>query len=203
VPRPVVPRSVIPRPLGPAAGLALVIAIAALAPRDAAAEDLPPGRLGIVAGVRSGTGELADAFGLGAVFGFEAGWQPMSTEDRVGFAARWSVLWSSFDVFGYGADPESLTGSLRVLQLDAGARIRVAPRPGTGGILSAGFGVTALRSNVPLPPDQEREYVGGYGAGGIEYLLTRRILLSVEVRYGLIFAGPGAVDVLIGVATGV
>jgi len=188
------------------AGILVACAIATSgAPRLSAADDLPPGKLGLVIGLRNGVGELADSYGLGIVYGIEAAWQPMSAVRRIGLAVHWSVLWGDFDLLGaLGRDSASLTGSVEWLELDAGFRLRVAPRAGIGRYLTFGAAASLLRSNVPLPPDDKRSYVGPSAGLGVEqYFASGKILVSAEVRYGIIGTGPGALSFFVCTAIGI
>jgi len=181
----------------PLAAAALVAALAASRPA-AAGDDLPRGMIGLVGGVRQGTGAVAPAFGLGMLFGVEAGWQPMSTTQHVGWTARWRVLFSGY----LSGQPTNLASSLRVLEMDAGGGIRIAPRPLALRYLFLGGGISMLRSNVPLPPDNHRSYVGGYGAVGLEQWVGTKLLLTFEVRVGQI-GGPNTLTAMAGVKFGV
>jgi len=183
-------------------------ALAASAPRAASADDLPRGRLGIVVGLRNGLGELADDYGLGYVYGVDAGWQLTSTDRRWGLAVHWSILWADFDWLGeWGLDPASVTGQLDVLELDGGLRLRVAPRADIGRYLTVSASGSLLRSNVPLPPASKRSYFGpALGLGVEQYFASGSVLVSAEVRYGIIEIVdpvPGSVSFFIGTAFGI
>lgn len=175
-------------------------AIAALAlvglAAPAHADTMPSGRLAGVGGIRTGTSSLGDAFGLGVLYGIEASWEPMPDGRRLGYAVHWNVLFGDF-----GSDPAAITGELDILEMNLGARLRLAPQdPATSIFLGAGAAL--LRANAPLPPDDERTYVGGFGGLGVEQLAWRRALVTLELRYGVI-GGPGSISVLLGVGFGV
>ena len=171
-----------------ACALGLVFIALAGPARPARAETIPSGKLSMVVGVRNGLGELSDAYGLGQIFGIEAAWQPMRETQRVGFALDWGVTWVNFNpLFGYGdPDPASITGRLDLLELSAGARLRIAPTGTFGRYLTVGGGASVLRSNVPLPPQDDRSYIAPFASAGVDihsHLLWGRVMYSVEVRY--------------------
>ena len=75
----------------------LGVALASAFANPAAAEPLPPGSLGLVFGVVGGTQADAARIGFGYFAplyppSFSAAWQPMTTEQRVGWAAEASFL---------------------------------------------------------------------------------------------------------------
>ena len=57
--------------------------VVALVASTAAADPLPAGALGLTFGGMSGTGADAKRIGYGYTFGFQAAWQPMTTEQRI------------------------------------------------------------------------------------------------------------------------
>lgn len=175
---------------------AVVITLLLLAAAPAAAEPVPSGRLSILLGLRDGTGKLDDDFGFGGLYGIEASWEPMRVGQPIGYAINWSVLFGT-----YGADAAAITGELDTLEMNFGVRVRLAPVTPSRSLFLGG-GATLLRSSSPLPPDDRRDYVGGYvGAGG--EALWKGLLFTAEARFGLIGAGPGSVSVLLGVGKGV
>ncbi len=190
------------RRLLPVAALLGLLAVPAIARAQESAEkkpvnDGPPdGKLALVGGLRSGTGALGDAFGLGYLWGVEASWQPMKEGQRIGYAVHWDVLFG-----GFGADAQAITGGLDILEMNLGVRLRLAPERG-GRAIYLGGGGALLRSNEPLPPDDERSYYGGFGALGVEQL-TGSLQISVELRYGLIGAGPGSISFMLGIGFGI
>ncbi len=165
-------------------------------------KDLPAGKIGVIAGLRQGVGALGNDFSLGPLIGFQAGYHPRLLWFRDwSFGADWSILWGNF-----GADDSSrVAGELNIREMSLGVRIRRLlageeediPR---FAVFSAG--VSLLRSNVPLPPDSAREYVGPYVGFGVEQYLQRKYLLSIEARYGIIGSGPGSFSFMVGFAFG-
>lgn len=174
--------------------LALALVAAAAAP--ARADQVPSGRMALVGGIRTGTGSLDDAFGLGGLYGVEAAWEPLPDGRKLGYAIVWGFLRGDF-----GSDPAAITGELDVLEMSLGARLRFAPREPTRSMFLGG-GAAVLRANTPLPPDQRRDYVGGFIGVGVEQKLWK-LMTTLEVRYGLLGGGPGSLSVQVGVGFGV
>lgn len=165
----------------------------------AAAEDgYPKGRFGVGVGVRQGTGELAQDYGLGYVFSIDAGYQPTNVTSPLLFGVHWTASWS---YFGTG-DRSSIAGNLSTFELSGGVRIRRLVNEKSLAFVFAGGGATLLRTNVPVPPENKRDYIGAYAAGGFELFALGRNVVSLEGRYGLIGAGPGAISLTIGIAMG-
>ncbi|HEY5926796.1 MAG TPA: hypothetical protein VIV11_34150, partial [Kofleriaceae bacterium] len=78
--------------------LAATAVLCALAghPSSARAEELPPGTIGFMFGVLSGTGADAKRLGFGFYqFGMQAAWQPQSTERRWGPSVRWGTMFGT------------------------------------------------------------------------------------------------------------
>jgi hypothetical protein len=177
--------------------LALVAVLGADAVAQDAEEGLPPGNFGMSIGVRQGTGRLSDDFGVGMVMAMEAGYHPTSPDRSVSFGLEWSVAWSWF-----GSDQASISGSLRLLEFNFGARLRRLINEPLPRFLVLGSGVSLLRTNVPIPPDDERFYLGPYVAAGVEQYLFEKLLLSFEIRYGMLVGGPGSICLALGVGFG-
>lgn len=182
------------------ARLALVAGLVAVS-ADAAAqvedEGLPAGNFGLSIGVRQGMGRLSDDFGPGMVAAMEAGYHPTSPDSSVSFGLEWSVAWSWF-----GSDQASIAGSLSLLEFNFGARMRRLINEPLPRFLVLGAGVSLLRTNVPIPPEDERLYLGPYVAAGVEQYLYQKLLLSFEIRYGMLAGGPGSIALALGVGFG-
>ncbi len=175
------------------ATLAVLLGLAA----PAVADTVPSGRISAIVGLRNGTGGLDDSFGLGVMYGVEAAWEPLRDEQKLGYVIHWNVLFGNF-----GSDPAAITGSLDILEMNLGARLRIAPKD-PARTLFIGGGAALFRANAPLPPSNERSYVGGFAGFGVEQLAWSRALLTLEIRYGIIGPGPNSVSVLLGVGLGV
>lgn len=161
-------------------------------------DGLPAGKFGISAGVRQGLGSLGNDFGPGVVSAVEAGYHLSGPDSALSPGLHWSVAWGWF---GFD-DQASLTGSLKLLEFNFGARVRRLLGSEVPRFIALGGGLTLLRSNVPIPPDLERVYVGPYVTLGIEQYLSKEFLLSFEARYGLIVGGPGGISLSLGIAFG-
>lgn len=174
---------------------ATLVALLAAAPGEAVAEDeLPAGKIGVMMGMRQGAGQLGEDFGLGAVFGVEAHYHPTSIDRMWSLGAAWSVVraWYGPD------DTASITGSLDQLEFNFGLRVRRMMGPHLPRYFVVSAGVSMLRSNVPIVPDNERVYFGPYAAIGVEQYLAGKYLFAFEARYGIIATGPGSFSIALG-----
>jgi hypothetical protein len=167
------------------------LAIGLTAPATAAAEELPSGKFGVVAGLRQGIGRLSDNFGVGYLWGVQAGWQPTRTASPWSLGAEWSWLRGNL-----GADdPATIDGGLSIIEMSLGLRVRRLFGQGAPQFLVLGAGGSILRTNIPIPPDTERTYAGAYLSAGFELYVGGTYLVTLEARYGLI-AGPGSLSAL-------
>ena len=174
------------------AALALPVLLLA---STAAADPLPPGSLGIVSGAVSGTGADAKNLGFGYLLGGQAAWQPMDTNDRVNWSAKWSAVFGTM----YSADAARINDQLLTLQMDLMLGFRVRPGTTRSRYLTVRAGGALFRANQVIPPQMYRAYAGGVASVGLDQYISGW-LLSVDVRYGLIGAGPSSLGLVIGFA---
>lgn len=184
---------------GATAGVMLgaLLAVMLAAPPSAhaqRADALPSGRIGASVGVRQGMAGRGGDFGIMA--GIEAGYHPTRLDQRFSLGGFWAVRRSWF-----GEDQGSIAGALDLIELDFGARLRVALERGAPRFVVLGAGASLLRPNVPLPPDDESTYVGPYASLGFEFYF-HEVLIGLEARYGLLALGPGSFSLLGGVSVG-
>lgn len=190
------------RSLRPGAITASVaVAVATLGAATAAADPLPAGRLSFVTGLKNGTGRLANDIGLGYAFGFEAGYAPMGLSRRIGWGLSWGTLWSRYEG---GA---RISGTLSMIELDFGARGRIALGVNRRAVLWLAGGGTILRTNEPFLSDDRRNYVGPFAALGIEGAvglpeIDWRPIIGLSARYGLIEDDQGTVALLLAIGGG-
>jgi len=175
-----------------------VIAVAMVAARPAAA-DLPAGRVALAGGVKSGTGRLASTIGRGYAIGFEAGYAPMSRTQRIGIGGSWSTTWSY-----YRGGSARIADEMRILEMDVGARLRVALGAKKRQVMFFGGGAALIRSNEPLLDDGDRTEWGPWGGAGVEGRdpIFGVALMAMTVRYGLIRDGQGTLSVMISIGGG-
>jgi hypothetical protein len=128
------------------AAAAALIALGAAAP--AAAEPLPPGSLGMIVGAASGTGVDANRLGFGYQIGGQAAWQPMATENRLGWALKSSVAFGTM----YDAGAASVGDTLKTLHMDLMLGVRVRPGVNPSRYLTLRAGGQLLRANQVVPP---------------------------------------------------
>lgn len=179
-------------------GLAIGLAIG-LAPA-ARAEPLPSGSLGIMFGAGGGTGRYARSLGLGYYqFGAQAAWQPMTTEQRVGYSLKWAFLFGTM----YHAESAQIDIYLRTLQMDFLAGLRIRPGESRLRYLALRGGVELFRTNEPVKPDGGRAFVGPVADAAIEQYAFGAVLFNADVRYGLIGSGPAEIAILVGASISV
>ena len=173
-----------------------VIGALASSPSRARAEELPPGTIGFVFGVLSGTGADAKRLGFGYYqFGMQAAWQPTSTDRRWGWTVRWGTMFGTL----YGGSAAQIETELHTMQMDLTAGLRFRPWATPTRYLTARVGGELLRSNEPIPPLMQRAFVGGIASVGLDQYLGG-FMFNVDVRYGLIGNdGPREVALLLGV----
>jgi len=175
---------------------ALVAASVLVTASPAVAEPLPPGAIGLQFGALSGTGADAKRIGAGYYpFGLAAAWQPMSTEQRWNWSLRWATMFGRL----YGGNAAQLDSSLQTVQMDVMAGVRYRPWTTPSRYLTLRGGAELLRSNEPIPPKEQRSFVGGVASIGLDQYVGG-FLFDVDVRYGLIGSGPGQLALLVGFA---
>ncbi len=181
--------------------LALASAVLMIDGRPVAAEPLPSGSMGvIVGGAVAGTGAFANRLGYGYVFpflSFQAAWQPMTTERRVGWSLRWTTMFANT----YGASAAQVT-DLETMQMDLTAGLRVRPGESSRRYITARIGPGLLRTNQTIPPDNARAFLGGVSSVGFQQyfdFLGTLVLLDIDVRYGLI-GGPSEIALTAGLS---
>ena len=173
----------------------LACVVVALSSR-AAAEPMPPGTLGFVFGVVSGTGADAKRLGFGFhQFGMQAAWQPMSTERSWGFSLRWGTMFGIL----FNGDAAQIDSELHTMQMDLMAGIRFRPWKTPSRYLTARVGGELLRANEPIPPLMQRAFIGGVASVGLDQYLGG-FQFNFDVKYGMIGNdGPRQLAVLVGV----
>ncbi|MEO8703516.1 MAG: hypothetical protein ABI867_25940 [Kofleriaceae bacterium] len=162
--------------------------IVVLLARAAAAESLPSGSMGIIVGAVAGTGPDANRLGYGYLepLSFHAAWQPMRTESRVGWAVRWTTMFTST----YGASAAEVA-DLQTMQMDFTLGLRVRPWGNVRRYLTVRGGPALFRANQTIPPKMQRAFIGPVASIGFEqYLIGTLLLLDFDVRYGLIGDAP-------------
>jgi hypothetical protein len=171
--------------------IALVIAVPA---SRAAADPTPPGAIGVVSGITSGTGADAKRIGAGYYqFGAQASWVPLRTS-RLGLTLRAGTMFGTL----YGGSAAQIEPSLKTVQMDATVGLRFRPWSATSRFLTLRGGGELLRVNEPIPPMNQRAFLGGIGSIGLDQYVSD-FLISIDIRYGLIGNGPGELALLVGI----
>lgn len=176
--------------------LVLVVVVGVSAPARAADDDeLPIGGIKFAAGLRQGLGELGDAFSFGWLAGLEANYHPTVLSSSFSFGVAWSIY---FGRFGAG-DSAVIDETLKLVEMSFGLRVRRRMSAEEVRFISLGSGVTIMRTNLPVPPKNERLNTGPYIAMGIEQYFKSDSALSFSVRYGLVTNGPASLSIILGV----
>jgi hypothetical protein len=171
-------------------------ALLLLAPGAAAADegDIPAGKFGLYSGVRQNIGDLADRYGWGYVLGIEAHYHPTRPGQSLSLGLAWSTTFGRF-----GAEMEDTVDTpMRLVEMSLGLRLRRSLSENVPRFAVVSAGGTVLRTSVPVPPDEERLYLGAYAGIGYEQFVLGRNLLTVDARYGLVGTGPASVTVVAG-----
>lgn len=184
--------------------VAALVLLGCLTATPVRAEPLPSGALGLVFGAFSGTGADARRLGYGYLApwppSFHAAWHtgknpkhPMDTEDRFGWAVRWTTIFhETFEASAAQVD------GLRTMQMDIMLGVRVRPGSARGRFITLRGGPAMFRANQGIPPRMHRAFIGGVGSVGVQQYLFGVLLLDVDVRYGLIATGPSELVLTIG-----
>jgi hypothetical protein len=175
---------------------ALVLAVASGAPRAVRADPMPTGRVSGQAGIKAATGSFASRLGVGYAFGFEAAYQPLRPDQSIGVALSWFTTWSHF-----GEGSARVAGSLAMLELGAGARLRAPLGVRRRQVIFLGGGLGLIRLNEPVVEDGDRSYVGWWANGGIEGVLFGA-QVGLEARYVVTRTDDGTIAFLLSVGFG-
>ena len=160
--------------------------------------DLPSGKWGFIGGLRQNIGELGDSYGFGWLWGFQAGYQPTRQGQAFSFGLDWSVLFGR----SYASQADIPDDPLLALEMSFGTRVRTALGEEAPRFLVGSAGLTLLRTSVPVPPDEDRLYVGGYGGFGVEQYVLGDMLVGLDARFGLLGSGPVGLTLLFSIAFG-
>ena len=187
---------------------AVAAALVTAGPAAAAADRLPTGRVSVQVGAKASTGAFASRMGLGFAYGFEAAYQPLRADQRLGLGLSWATTWSTYgegsarvagcEVLGI---TWSLSNCLAMLEMMVGARVRVPLGVRRRQVLFLGGGVALIRVNEPPVQDGDRSYVGPWAAAGVESLLFG-LQVGVEARYVLTSSDDGTIGFLLSVGSG-
>ena len=165
----------------------LVLALL-LAASPARAEPLPPGSIGLVGALASGTFADASRLGYGYQVGAQAAYQPMRTENRVGISFKWSFVFGTM----YSADAARVGNELLTFQMDLLAGFRIRPGTNATRYLTLRVGPQLMRTNQVIPTTSmddgpSRAFLGAVAAVGVDWYagipwLGGRFLYSLEAR---------------------
>jgi hypothetical protein len=168
----------------------------------AAAERLPPGSIGLAGALASGTFADASRVGYGYQLGAQAAWQPMRTENRLGFSAKWSFVFGTM----YDAESARVGDELLTFQMDLMVGLRIRPGTNATRYLTLRAGPQLMRTNQVVPSmdsDTKRAFIGAVASIGIDQYaglpwLGGRFLYSLEARLSQIGTGPTTLAIMFG-----
>jgi hypothetical protein len=166
---------------------------------NAQAERLPSGTIGASTVVMTGTGSTRKQLGVGFGIGFTAAWQPMRADQFIGYGIRWSTQFLFFNYLDQ-ADAARINSRLKMYQADLGvrARVTIAPR----NFLTLGGGLALLRSTEPVVAQGTKSWAGPFGAIGFERYVLGGLLMTIDLRYGLLTQGPTSLGLSLTLGTG-
>jgi hypothetical protein len=87
--------------------------------------------------------------------------------------------------------------TLIVVEMNFGLCIRVAPDPSEPRFITVSGGASFLRTDVTIPPDNDRVYLGPYVGLGVDQYISNQYILSLQGRYGMLAGGPTALTILL------
>ncbi len=160
--------------------------------------DLPSGKWGFIGALRQNIGELGESYGFGWLWGFAAGYQPTRQGQAFSFGLDWSVLFGR----SYKSQESIPDDPLLAVEMSFGTRVRTALGEEAPRFLVGSAGVTLLRTSVPVPPDRDRLYVGGYAGFGVEQYVLGDLLVGLDARFGLLGSGPVGLSLMFSIAFG-
>jgi hypothetical protein len=143
-------------------------------------------------------GEMGDLYRTGLLFGVHAGLE-LSVDD-----SPWSVGlgWTTL-VRGYyfASSSSAIEQTVDITEMNLG----LTARRGIGGSphhVIGNFGAGFSASNVPLPPSDQRRYLGLYGGVGYGRRLLGEWFWSLETRYSHYYQGPNSLSFFMSMTAG-
>ena len=166
-------------------------------PDQATEAELPSGKWGFIGGLRQNVGELGGMYSFGWLWGLAAGYQPTRPGQSLSVGFDWSAMFGRFyaSQVGIADDP------LKVVEMSFGTRVRTAVGEESPRFLAGTAGLTVMRTSAPVPPGNDRLYVGGYVGFGVEQYLGSW-LVGLEARFGLLGNGPSGLTLVGSVSWG-
>jgi hypothetical protein len=194
-----------PRPRRLASGIAAALALlTAAAPAFAQPEEIPRGQFGMAAVLRRNVGAMEERYGLGYLWGFVAGYQVTRPDEPLGAGLVLTTLFGRSQLFGVWGDddPTIATGPLKYLEMALGLRVRYRLGEALPLYVAGSVGGALLRTDVPVPPDDERLHLGGFVGLGADFYLWDSVLLGLDARFGLLGGGPRGITFMFTAALG-
>lgn len=175
--------------------------VLAAAGRAEAEDDDPSassGRFGIVLQGRDNLGDLGDLYNLGLLWGFHAGLEKPVGDSQWSLGLGWTTL-----VRGYyfASDDSLVEGTIDLTEVDLGVTLSHTLRVPGQNIFGSG-GAVLLLSNLPVPPANERRYLGWYTGLGVNRAFFGEWSWSVEARYSRLARGLSNLNLIFGMTAG-
>ena len=170
--------------------------------RQAVGEDLDPsaatGRFGVVLAGRNNLGDLGELYNLGFLWGVRAGLEKPIGDSEWTIGLGWTTL-----VRGYyfASDASLVESTIHLTEVNLGvtaAHTFLVPRQ----TLFGSIGTVLLLSNRPIPPAEDRRYLGWYVGTGFERVAFGEWAWSVEARYSRLGPGLSSLNLVLGMTAG-
>ena len=125
----------------------------------------------------------------------------MTTQQRLGWALRWSTLFGE----SLGNADAARIDTLRTVLIDATFGLRIRPWSVPGRYLTLRGGIELFRSNQEIPPTDVRVFAGPVMSAGFDQnskwwlcsINSTGCLFSVDVKYGMIANGPEQISLVL------
>lgn len=156
------------------------------------------GRFGLVLAGRSNIGALGDQYWGGFLWGVHAGLERRVEDSDWSVGLGWTTL-----VRGYYFETgdSQVESTIHLTEVNVGIRAAHAFLvPGQN--LFGGAGAVVLLSNLPVPPANERRYLGWYAGFGFERAAFGEWAWTVEARYSRPDQGLDSVSLVTGMTAG-
>ncbi len=156
------------------------------------------GHFGLVLVARNNLGTLGGLYHYGFLWGLRAGLEQYVGDSDWQLGLDWTTL-----VRGYyfESDSSQVESIIDLTEVNLGITLRRTLRaPGQHLVVTAGGDL--ILSNRPIPPANDRRYLGWYAGLGFDRRLFGEWSGSFEVRYSRLEAGIANISLLFGMTAG-
>jgi hypothetical protein len=156
------------------------------------------GRFGFVIVGRNNLGEIGDQYRSGLLFGVHAGLELNVDESPWSVGLGWTTL-----VRGYyfASSAVAIDQTVDITEMNLGVSLRRGLGSSPHHVIGS-IGGAFSASNVPLPPGNERRYLGLYSGVGYGRRLWGQWFWSLESRYATYYQGPSNLSVFMSMTAG-